>query len=388
MAGLPEETEVENDYSDENQENQEIESAETEDPYKNESAGETAKRVYEELQRDGEADEEEKHGTQALQNTPQKTIGKRKSTGTEDFDPELSPPERLKVHEKEMFNNLPKGLKRAYSRSLKDMEGLTGRTQNEAARQAAKYREIEEVVSPLVVEWGELGLSPSQGMRELVSAQKRLTDPKLEVREKAFRKMAAGCGMQHILSASNNSNGGAQDAASDISNNPVIKRLEHENLLLRQKLDPIISNHHQALSRQARDGANANIASMEAVRDEVDARTGKYLRPELHDDAFIDRAGSLVSELMKTVPGRTAGEALRLAHLAITSGNLYAANQTKPFANNNSSINQRATQAAVSVRGKSAPVISTDELGEIPESALKTPTDTARWVAQRLSRGY
>lgn len=391
MAGIQKETEIEETTGELGNEDleikEDIETNDNEDPYKNETAAETTRRVYEELQRAGEKDEEEAHPTNKDDNKPVKET-KAKKVKEDEFDPELSPPERLKVHEKEMFNNLPKGLKRAYHRSIKDLESMTGKTQDEASKLAQKYKEIEAVVEPLAVDWGELGLSPAQGMRELVSAQKKLTDPKPAVREAAFRRMAQGCGLGHILRSSEDGQYQPVNQAPDISAHPEVVALKNEILQLRQNLNPIASNYQQQIDRQNQEMADSNTASMKAVRDEIDPRTGKYLRPELHDDGFINRVGPLVKALMEAVPGRTAGEALAIAHSQVT-GNLYQTPQAKPLASSNSNIiNQRAAQAAVSVRGKAAPSVSPESLGEPPASALKTPRDTAQWAYEKLARGY
>jgi hypothetical protein len=380
-------------------ENQSEETETQESEPENESAMETARRAFDELQRDGQEDEEAIQENKSLSKSQDNKLDPKDKTkkpiGAEDFDPELSPPERLKAHEKQMFNNLPKGLKRAYNRSVKELEAMgTGRAQ-EIAKKESRYKEIEEVIDPLVIEWGEMGLSPAQGMRELVAAQKRLTHPDMSEREKAFQRMAQGCGID-LARLGNPQQQATNSSVPDISNHPTVVALNQQLTHLRSMVEPINNNFTQSLQQQQQQAQSQNTADMESVRDEIDPRTGNYVRPDLHDEEFIRKIGSSVAALQKAAwevgDKISAGEALKRVHDSL-KGSPQAfrqSNQTRTLTNGTqNNIQQRATNAAVSVRGRSTPSnISTDPLGDIPPEALSSPLETTKWVARQLSRGY
>jgi len=350
---------------------------------KNETARESVLKSIKELESDGSEDAEtapeaEKPNrivdgpdTPGAETLPKKAKEPKQDVKNDAFDPELSPPERFRADQKELFNNLPKGLKRALNKTVKDHEAHFTSTQQELTKELRDVQGLKEVISHYATDWNEQGLTASQAIAELAAAQKKLTSPDINVRRQAFSRMAKGCGIDPKTLD--------DDEQPTQQNNPEVQALKNEINRLSQLVEPVAYNYQQQSLSQNRQAADANIASMQQVRDEVDPRSGKYRYPNLHDDGFINQARPLVEALVRTVPGITAGEALRRAHdQLVNSGNSNQQYPTQPLAGNQE-IQQRASNAAVSVRGRSVPGISSPNIDDIPDS-VRTPADTVRYI--------
>lgn len=354
---------------------------------KDETPSETVKRALEELQNDGDGDTQEAKEPASeveKQANPKDTTKPVKGKKDLEFDPELLAPDRFNAEQKELFNKIPyKGLKKALHKTVRDLQAVATKDADIVTKQKEFYSGIEKAIKPHVDTWAQMKLSPDEAIRELIGTQNLLTKsfedgrPDMATRERTLRQVAAGCGIDLRKLAGGGENNGAPNAHAD---NSEIKSLKDEILQLRQQINPVASHYQQSLKSQQDQATESVIAELNAVKNEMDS-SGKYLRPSLHDDAFIDRAGPLVQATLKTFPGISYGDALKKAHDTMI-GNLQMSNQTKPIAGNN--INTRAINAAVSVRGKSAPTAS-NGLIEIPEHAKKSPQATVEWLLQNPS---
>jgi hypothetical protein len=178
--------------------------------------------------------------------------------------------------------------------------------------------------------------------------------------------------------------GGAGFGQPDISNHPEV-------VGLRNQVQTLLSYQQQQDQARIGQAAQTIVAEIATVRDEKDRASGQYLWPELHDDAFLTRMKPLVSALVGSVPNLSYGEAFKRAVLASRG------QQAQPFGNSGQ-LNQarfqpparqetRATTAAASVRGRTAPAVGAAQAQEIPSEALRDGRSTAMWALETLRRG-
>ena len=103
-----------------------------------ESVKDTVARIAKEIgegNKDEGAEKAEEGDPAADKPADVKTLGRQPNKPDFESDPELMPPERLNAKEKQLFQNLPKGLKKAWHRAIKDVEA--GGTRNNQEYQRA-----------------------------------------------------------------------------------------------------------------------------------------------------------------------------------------------------------------------------------------------------------
>jgi len=368
------------------------------DEPRKESVRETVERVFKEARdienaRIGNEGEKNEQNTASEQEKSVEEPEKpQKKKDNREFDPELQPPHRLDVEEKELYNTLPKGMKRAFNRALKNLESRVTRKEQEYSTRIQDFNDIENVVRPFVADWAEAGFSRSQAIAELIGTHEKLKSSDKKVRMDKLAWLCENCkvGVDELYSHINGQKPDAEGGnVVDISNHPKFRELEEKYSALMNDFRPIQSNYHQSLEQSQAKLVQDITAEMEAVRHEKDPASGKYLYPELHDENFLQSVKPLVSGLVGTVRGITYGEALKRAYYSITGKSPRSSAQpyqtNLPVAQSNSP-NNRALSAAVSVRGKSGPTsVSTNDL-DIPPEALKSPRASAEWALQQLRR--
>lgn len=296
-------------------------------------------------------------------------------------DPELQPPQILDAAGKKAFLNLPEGLKREAHRMFRSIQATGTRTQ-QALTESLKRSErvINQSESylrdnPIADENGVL-YTPERFNTELIRAHHNLNRDK----ERTLAGMIIQ--LKPDLNAVNAYLEGKSPTGIDISKDPTVRDLQNTVQELKTKL-----GEREQLEFSARQAPLAHEFSQ--VMQEIDPSSGEYRYPELHEKAFSDSTKPIVAALLRT--GRyTPGEALKEAYFSLT-GIRHSQNGNQPIFPTKQPVNynERARQAAVSVRGRIAPDggganNSADlELHEIPQSA----TETARLVLQRLTAG-
>lgn len=375
----------------------ETESAPVEVP-KNESARETTARVLKELEA-GKTDEEingkpeakvvkkADSATPAKPENPDDVVDPAAVAKELEIDPDLIPPARLDARAQQVFNNLPKTLKRAFSRSIKDVEAMGTRATQEATRAAQESRSIVEAVQPFAAEWAEQGFSTPAALATLAANHKKLTSPDFNTKLSKYIEIGRSIGIDidKLPELVKQLSSGQPVQPTSISEHPEFRQLH-------QTVTSLQSEREQA---QIQAAAAPIAEEMRAVQHEVDPATGNYRYPELHDDAYLESLKPLVSTLVATVPGLGYGEALRRAHYSRQG--FGAPNQTpqtrlpaatpQKSTNINGALPQRAVSAAVTVRGASAPATGKAGIGEPPPEALKDARATARWALEQLRNG-
>lgn len=349
----------------------------------NESAKETFDRIVgkdEALDVSGDKDpasEEAKKAGDSLELAPK--APKEKAAKGDEFDPELSPPERLNESQRKLFNNLPKGLRRGFHQMVKDVERGGSQHISQAQAVLKEWAPLREAIAPFAQKWGEMGVGVTAGVLQLAAAQARLTDPKEEVREAEYMKMAQRSKVDIVKLARRilGQQSGDVGENAEASLHPVIGELRDQNKQLLNQYQSLESRlEEQRLEREAA----PLLSEMEAVRNEKDPTSGRLKYPALHDDAFLSSVKPLVSELVRNDPNLRYGEALRKAHDIRTKqlfGDSFQASQTRPPASNGTNA-QRALSIGSSVRGRPAPSISSVDL-EIPAEAAKSAATSLEW---------
>lgn len=301
----------------------------------------------------------------------------------EDLDPDLSPPERLKTAEKQMFNNLPKGLKRAFNRSIKDLEGAATQKFQEIAREKEEVRSIRDAVMPYAQKWGSQGFTIPQGVAALAAAQDKLTNE--ETKLPTFYELAKDIGVpQDILESIEAHIAGVseqREVSNTILNHPEFKRLQERQNALELELE-------QARSQEA---IKPIVAQFQAVQQEIDPASGQLKYPELQDDTYLQSLKPRVTEIVRNEPQISFDAALRKAadeNRSRLFGSSFQPTSRLPASQTRTqNTNTRAHTAAVSVRGRSAPAISPIYGAEPPPEALANPRATVEWALNSLRRG-
>lgn len=366
----------------------EVQSPEIEEnPYAKESAKETVARVLKE-----DAANSEAGGEGAEKPTRKTVVNKNQQVSKEELaegvDPELLPPERLDSKQRQIFQNLPVGLKRGLHKTIKDLE--RGQTQQLAQyrshyeRATNDVKHLTEAISPYLAKWGDIGMTATQVITGLASAHDKLNNP--ETSQAAYIQLGQQLGHidaegrflgQEYTGQSN------APANIDIANNPYVKQLEAKIISLQSKIDPIYTNHEQQFEKTV----SSITAEMQSVRDEINPASGQFRYPELQNEEYLKMLSPRISEIAASTPGISYADALRQANQQWKQDIFGASatnNQIRPTARPTFNNNTRAVEAAQTVRGRISPSLTTQSTnGTPPPEALKDAKATTAWVIQQ-----
>jgi hypothetical protein len=309
---------------------------------------------------------------------PEETVTQTKSAqpAQQQVVEDYAVPNRLSPTEKELFNKLPKKFKPAVARMFKDHEALQTRTQQDFAKHTGEAKHIVEAVRPYYVSHPELaenGVTESAFIAALVGAHQKLTNPKTD--KATIEQLARDRGYRiKFVREDGTEAAGASGVSGDISNHP-------DFVALRNELNHVKSH----ISTQAiHEAARPILSEMQAVQAEKDS-FGRFTYPELQDGGFIEFLRPRISELVRTQPGLSYGDALRKAVIEKREALGYSG-MTNQIRSQSSEITNRAVSAANTVRGRIAPVVKpaiTND--EIPKN--ETPEQSARIALAQLQKG-
>lgn len=354
-----------------------------------ETAHETTARVLRELKGEdapdgGEGSKPEAHPTAAHEGSKDTEVAQ---TPEDAFDPDLQPPERFNARGKQLFHNLPKGIKRELNRFVREQESSFGRERQGVGQEREELRSIRDAYQPYVAEWGKLGINPPQAIAELAATQRKITQPDLDERTREFAQLAIDCRIPREKLAAVlglTPNGGAP---MSVEHDPVVQGL-------RSEIENLKSQIHGERDQRIEHAANLIGQEIDQVVDERDPATGNYRYPGLHEEVFLESAKRRVSELVRENRGLSYGDAFRRAHDEIASRfgfNPRGSNQAstpRPPAPAAINTQQRAHAAAQSVRGRSASVVANGHSAkEPPPEVLANAKATTEWVLHNLRRG-
>lgn len=340
----------------------------------------------------------------SVQNKASKaTKGKQQQV---DSNIEAPAPARLTEQGKQVFNQLPAPLKAATARMFKDVERQSHAhwQQMSAATQAASA--LTQGVRSYLIERPHLveaGYTEKRMVDELLGAHMKLERPETKLSEYARIGAQIGLSFEEYsqlgqalgFQAKSAQQGGSQ---IDISQHPEVRALKQTIAELQQNLNPVVSSYQQAAQIQFEKQVDSTASEIDAVRNEKD-QYGKPRYPELFDDNFLDSVKPLVVGLRGAFPGISWGAATRAAYYELLGADKFAAvaqakrdidgnsNQPNPTRlPSNSQQLERATLAAVSVRGRSSPSQlsqgATDDIAP-PEVMNRGTRAIAEWSLQR-----
>ena len=340
-----------------------------------ESVRDTTERIFKKLQKEAQGERNQDGIDAQKQTDPEEQ--KADDKPIEDFDPELEPPSRFSSRAKQLFSNLPKGLKRELNKTVRDLEALGTRERQTEKQQIEQERQsvaaIHSAVAPYLPKWGR---PAAQAIAELAAAHEKLTNPETSFREYVKLGQLLGHDVSHYTQQL------AQKDPSfiDVTSNPAIRSvIETNNQLLNWKNQIDAQSEQQAVSRI--------VSEIDTVRQERDPASGRHKWPELYDEVFLQSAKPLISARVRNVPGMSYGEAAIREVLAARGHN---ASATSTPTNRNSlpaAESTRAPSAALSVRSRSAPAVGTQSTTEPPPEALGTVRSTTEWVYEQLRQG-
>lgn len=341
------------------------------------SNDETARETVERILKESEKEVQEREPSQEAKVSTQKDVRAKQAQAPVD----LKPPTRLTAEEKEVFNQAPPQIKQAISKMLAQHEAAftKGRQAQSAAENESRH--IVEAIRPYMQANPHLaqnGYTESRLVAELIGTHQALTNPKTAKQTWANIGRQIGIDSETLEALLDVGSSGSGSQNNDISNHPQFQAVQKE-------LNAIKSYIGQQTGEKQSQVAQSILSEMEAVRDEIDPATNRYLYPELHDEGFIERVKPLVSALVQSSPDIGYGEALKRAYYSI-KGNFPQPSQTKLPAQNNN-INKKAASAAISVRGKVPPTSVATASTDIPKEALGSARDSVKWALNQLRQG-
>jgi hypothetical protein len=374
-------------------EDTEIETPEVETPEvsdKPESAEDTVRRAYAQLQ--GNVEEEPKEALtpeeiKELETQPRVDVPKGQEQprdAAQRYD--IKPPEAFNAEEKEAFNRYPKKMKLAIQRVMKAKEQYFTERTGQIGGREKEITDVEQAIKPYLADFGIKGVRPAQAIQILGAAHVKLVqDPD------------AGCATL-IKSTGADINKVLKHLGYEVGDNNTIAQngAQAQQQQAAPSQDIFADPRFQQLTNTIQEINNERISQREAarqeftqsleqefltVRDERD-QFGKYRFPKLHEDAFIKQVEPVVLALGQTMPNLSWGDRLKRAYYAVLEGNGNQPNgySTTTLPGTREHI-ERVKAANVSIRGKGGPVLTTQLTAkDIPNSA----TDTARLAYEML----
>lgn len=267
-------------------------------------------------------------------------------TATEQPEVDLQPPQRFTLEMKEKFNKYPADLKKQYLEDWGNVQRYSTQLWQETNREKDKYTEINQIVDHYIPKWGMQGLTPQAAVAEMFAMQDRIIKDPLA----AYALMLEKSGITPEMLYEYRENGGAVPAQQPQQQN---FQQEQNNFLTKEELYETMQEWRQQEHEQAAVGSAAY--EVQAVKQEMSA-DGRYLWPELHDLATVERVKPLVSDLMETQQGISWADATKRAiqTLRYLNGNTSSPshNGSRLPTTNTEQINKlKAASVSVSGRG-------------------------------------
>lgn len=314
------------------------------------------------VQTEGEAEKSQATPEKpAVNNSPVKEVGKATKEPAKEAEKtqSIAAPATWTVEGKQWFNAQPLEVKKELAKRTTDMERQFHKVTTEAATIKREYSDIDDAIRPFEKEWASRGVSRSQAIRNLVAA-----NAYIEKDLKGGLEMIARSYGTSLSELANKEDGTESNgAALNTHLQPLMARIQS------------LESELQA-ARQEREGQSRQsvLSELYSVRDETDA-SGRYLRPELHDENFVSQLGPVYQGLQQSFPSATPREILLKAYTALTGKTI----EPQRVQAQTQEHREKARQATSSVRGTPA-AKRPQETRKGPED----PEDTIRQVIREL----
>lgn len=376
------------------------------EPIEGESAQQTARRVFERSKAKGEsegnADKKERlrgpdgKFVKQTDSQPEQQQAQQQPGQPQQPQPQapeaVAPPAAWNAAQKEAFNKADPVLKEALAKREKDLQSHYTRKWEEASRATQQAEAVTTHAKQYLDSNPRLrqsGFNEHNFIASLVEAHQELENPDtkwtkwLDIGKSLGLDPETEQELREIIQE-----GQQQDAPTwqrsqmDISQHPAYQTLQ-------QEVNQLKSRYEQQSLQEREKVAQDFTARVQAVMDETDAN-GSYIYPRAHDQGFVQQVRPLMSALLQNEPGISYEDAFKRSYTALYGLPQQSQPSVRPTANNQTqnNINQRATTAAVSVRGKTASgTPSANILDEMPAEARRSARDTMAWVMSQRSRG-
>lgn len=355
-------------------ESEEIETEEA--PSRPESAQETAKAVWEELAAKAES-EEPKDGAPPVEEKPNdvseaaRKLANARTKKRQTFVPDgqksvtsapavekYEPPNGWPVEDKEWFLGQPPEVQKNASKWFKDAQGKTTKIWQDLNRELHTAKEINEVVNEFTPKIKlPPGMTKGQAVRQLFEYQQKINEDSVGAIAEMIRYR--GVDLNDIAAVLNG------EAA------PKIQPQTHQQAPLTEEAILRIIEQRDAQQNQSR--------AIQSATDEVRAlgqevQNGKYVWPEMHDPANIQRIQPLISYFRETTPGLSWSQLYKQAILQ---------DRANRGVGSPSPQSQRLTPENIqTVRQASSSLRSRGGNGAIPRTAEPRKGETARESAE------
>lgn len=307
---MTDETEIET----EELETEQVESEEAERP---ETAEETARAVWEELAEKAES-EEPKDGAPAAEEKPDdvseaaRKLASARTKKRQTFVPEgqkpvtaapavekYEPPNGWPVEDKEWFLGQPPEVQKNASKWFKDAQGKTTKIWQDLNRELHTAKEINEVVNEFTPKIKlPPGMTKGQAVRQLFEYQQKINEDSVGAIAEMIRHRRVD--LNDIAAVLN----------GEVA--PKIQPQTHQQAPLTEDAILRIIEQRDAQLNQSR---AINSATEEVRQLGQVVQNGKYLWPEMHDPANIQRIQPLISYFRETTPGLSWSELYKQAIL-------------------------------------------------------------------------
>lgn len=355
-------------------ESEEIETEEA--PSRPESAQETAKAVWEELAAKAES-EEPKDGAPPVEEKPNdvseaaRKLANARTKKRQTFVPDgqksvtsapavekYEPPNGWPVEDKEWFLGQPPEVQKNASKWFKDAQGKTTKIWQDLNRELHTAKEINEVVNEFTPKIKlPPGMTKGQAVRQLFEYQQKINEDSVGAIAEMIRYR--GVDLNDIAAVLN----------GEVA--PKIQPQTHQQAPLTEEAILRIIEQRDAQQNQSR--------AIQSATDEVRAlgqevQNGKYVWPEMHDPANIQRIQPLISYFRETTPGLSWSQLYKQAILQ---------DRANRGVGSPSPQSQRLTPENIqTVRQASSSLRSRGGNGAIPRTAEPRKGETARESAE------
>lgn len=273
----------------------------------------------------------------------------------------IKAPASWTVEAKEWFNQQPLEAKKELARRTADHERQFTKITQELQAERRKYSEIEKAIEPYKQQWHLSGIDETSAIRSLAAADAMLKKDFAGGMAQLARMK--GMTLRQLADSVEGDKPAFLQEPQNNYGNPHLLNLESK---VKELEDRLLSEQRE----KERIAVESSVNELYELRDETDA-SGRYLRPELHDDEFVRQLVPVVEGLSKTFPNEKPRQLLLRAYTAYTGKP--AIPQRVPQDNRV----QNAKKASLSVRSSSGGVTS-PRAKAIPDSVEETAMQIAR----------
>lgn len=279
----------------------------------------------------------------------------------------FDPPASWKAEEKEWFYSQPPEAQREFSRRGKDLDNKIHEYNEKLSGYSQRYAALEEAIAPYREHWHGQGMREDQAIMSLAAADKILNEDLVSGLD--FLAKQRGTTIQEVAEVLANGHESTLPTPQVGNNQNTAYNGLQEQL---QYLTSKVQEQEQAKERESQ---QQELSEIHELRDEKDL-AGRFLRPEMHDEAFAkEQLIPMYQNLKAQQPNQSPKTLMEQAYRAITGK--VVSSPSVGLSSNNNKIRSRNSVAARSVRG-SAVATPKEAPQPVPDSVEETLLQEAR----------